>query len=865
LPFLIPIIVAAATAIEAGVAAVAAYIGVSTAAVWFTALAGVGSFVLKELLPKPSLGVLSGSNSVTIRQSIAYWQIIYGLVGKLGGVVTFYERSSDNQYDHVIVTLAGHQCTAIDEVYIDGNLVTWSAGGAGAYDSATGKYAGFLWREIELGDPTRTTQPFPQLAAEMPAKWTSAYLQRGRTKIHLKLKLDPNVFPSGVPQMEFTVRGKPVYDPRTATTGYSTNPALCARDWWTDATIGYGATMTSAEDAYVTAAANVCDETVALVAGGTETRYTCNGTFTNDQDPKQVMTGIMLAMVGDFIPVGDQMRMFAGAWIAPTAPTIDEGDFRGEFSFSSLVSRSGVFNAVRGVYVSPDNNYQPSDFPAVTNATYEADDGERIYTDITLPFTNSPSMAQRIAKILLLDQRQAGTATFPLKLNQFDISVPDVIPVSFADLAWSAKNFKTVGVRLAADTGNKNSIVFGVDVDVKETDISIYNWVPAVDEQAPAPGGTASPGDLSSVQPVGILTVASTSTTLTKNIDGIVTARLHITWAAPVDGLVTAGGHIIVEYRITGGTWLTFAKLPGSAVETYIQVDGNFSYDVRVTAQNIAGVNSATVEVDGVAADTTKSAVPSSTLLNPQGSINPQGMTATAAVTGILVSGVPRAHIVVTGGPDYAPDRSTLFTVPNSTTDLATWAGSAVTFSTLYNANVVWDIATGTIEIQQYNGNATTTTRKDAYQDGKSVIVAGINFSTPSTGGTGGGGGGGNPCFTGATRVQLDVGLVRFDQMPREVVIVGDDGKKRNALHVTHGYAGPVILFDPDNPEAGVLPIHVMRHNGKWISADEKYPESQREHFEGTVHNLIVLEHECFDEQSYVLENGDVAHNLKIL
>jgi hypothetical protein len=37
--------------------------------------------------------------------------------------------------------------------------------------------------------------------------------------------------------------------------------------------------------------------------------------------------------------------------------------------------RKELFNAVKGTFVDPDRDWQPTDFPFVTNNTYEAQDG----------------------------------------------------------------------------------------------------------------------------------------------------------------------------------------------------------------------------------------------------------------------------------------------------------------------------------------------------------------------------------------------------------------------------------------------------------------------------------------------------------
>lgn len=560
----------------------------------YSALASLGAKALGALMPRPDYGLSIERNALdnlTIRQPIEPWQIIYGKQ-RVRGTLTFFERAGTNkEFIHMVITFAGHQVTAFDEIWFDDVIVPLDGNG-----DATGTYAGFVHVEKSLGDPTFNGQPYPGLASALPSLWTSNHKQRGRAGIYVRIKLDPNKFPNGVPNIRAVIRGKPVYDTRTATTGYSDNPALIARDWaiWD---VGKNIPAADIPDAEVNAAANVCDELVNLSPSGTQKKYTCNGAFRLGQaNPDSVLLGILTSMVGDFVNVGGTWKMYAGAWRTPTAE-IKPADFRDEISVTSLVSMSETFNAVKGLYVSPANNYQPTDFPPVTNATYETEDGGRVWQEIDLPFTNDSNMARRIAKILLEDHRRMTRVTLPLKMTQFNVTALDNVEVTFPEFSWSKKTFRVNVSRLASEQDRRRSR-FGVDLEGKETDAGIFDW--SSGEQVD-PGGTSSndPGDLKTVAAVTNLTLTSGSTVAVTGADGVKRNRIKATWTAPADQLVTSGGAIIVEYKKNADSiWIALAALPGSATEAYIEnvIDGT-AYDVRVTAENIAGARSATVSV----------------------------------------------------------------------------------------------------------------------------------------------------------------------------------------------------------------------------------------------------------------------------
>ena len=56
---------------------------------------------------------------------------------------------------------------------------------------------------------------------------------RGIAYMYVRLKFDADAFPNGIPVITATVKGKKLYDPRTSTTVWSDNPALCLRDYLT--------------------------------------------------------------------------------------------------------------------------------------------------------------------------------------------------------------------------------------------------------------------------------------------------------------------------------------------------------------------------------------------------------------------------------------------------------------------------------------------------------------------------------------------------------------------------------------------------------------------------------------------------------
>lgn len=109
----------------------------------------------------------------------------------------------------------------------------------------------------------------------LPAEWTSSDRLRGITYCVITLDLEEPRFQGGPPGIVFDVSGKLVYDPRTGTTAWSANPALCTRDFLVSEW-GYGCVSGDIDDSYTIAAANACEARQLAAAQAHAATFTAN-------------------------------------------------------------------------------------------------------------------------------------------------------------------------------------------------------------------------------------------------------------------------------------------------------------------------------------------------------------------------------------------------------------------------------------------------------------------------------------------------------------------------------------------------------------------------------------------------------------
>lgn len=215
----------------------------------------------------------------------------------------------------------------------------------------------------------------------------------------------------------------------------------------------------------------------------------------------------------------------------------------------------------------------------------------------------------------------------------------------------------------------------------------------------------------------------------------------------------------------------------------------------------------------------------------------------------------------------FAPD-GTVFSIASGSFP----AFTGLTPSTTYHFYFYVNLASGTVTVAKSSvssGTAAETRQvliQVAQADGFVCIRPDGTAATPASGsGSGSGGGGSSGCFTGDVEIKTPGGFKPFASLPHDspFEIVNETGTHRATLVVHDGYVGFMLPLGRDRRRL-VTPDHLMKNGNDWVSAEQKYSKGVRLLFKGTVYNLHVLSDDP-DDHHYILFNGDVAHNLKIL
>lgn len=529
--------------------------------------------------------------------TVGEWQVIYGET-RVGGTITFLHTTNTNRDLHVVITIACHEISSIQKVFFDDEEIVfsnkWATHSVRPDGTTNTGFNNKVFMDINYG--TSGQSALSSLIIHSGGTWTSTDKQSGRAHVYLMLKWDVTLFPNGLPDISFLVRGKKIYNPITDSTMWEQNAAMIIADFLTDTTYGMG--ISSSDILYqdedtlgsVHKAALICYNLIDKVDGTQEQRYQINGSFLSSATPQDTLDEMVTALAGTVLYVNGKWKVYAGAYVSPTL-SLNEDNIRGDLTITSKISRRDNFNGIKGTYVNPDNNYEEDDFPVYKNPYYKAlDGGFEVLEDIVLPFTQSPSTAQRIAKLELERIRQSITVEGVFDLKAFQVEPCHTLYLSLERMGWNNKIFEVEESELTLESGETEVPFIGVRLRLRETASGVFDWDNGLETRTDLAPNTNLPNPFTVTTPTG-LTAESGTNQLYLRGDGTVFTRIKVSWTTMPDYFVSSGGHIEIEHKLsTDSNWNKNTPVSGDSNFLHIlDVRDGYTYDIRVRAANSIG------------------------------------------------------------------------------------------------------------------------------------------------------------------------------------------------------------------------------------------------------------------------------------
>lgn len=220
------------------------------------------------------------------QSAVSNHQIIYGKT-KIAGVETFRAfvdeghvrtvgsstgsttgTGGKNRFFHYIQTLACHEIEGVEEYYLNDKKITIDSDGwcTDADTTITLDHTNMYTVKIKIFTGTDSQAASSDLITYCPKLWTDKHQGKGIAYAVITVVTDK--WADGFPKFTFLVKGKKVFDPRTNTTAWSDNWALCVNDYLVNEKYGFAINQNRIDSDYLEAAANLSDELVSVKGFG---------------------------------------------------------------------------------------------------------------------------------------------------------------------------------------------------------------------------------------------------------------------------------------------------------------------------------------------------------------------------------------------------------------------------------------------------------------------------------------------------------------------------------------------------------------------------------------------------------------------
>lgn len=324
-----------------------------------------------------------------------------------------------------------------------------------------------------------------------------------------------------------------------------------------------------------------------------EPRYHGSGVIDSETNLSETLNNIVTSMAGRAVCIGGFWTLLAGAWRSPSL-TLGIGDVRGNsLTFKNSLSMSESYNEVKGVYISSETLYQPTDYPSAVYQQFIYDDnGILSPKELNMPFTNRPSTAQRIAKIELFRGRQDITVQGYFSTKALQLQPGDTVSLNIERYGWNQKVFEITEFSFDVAAGN-----LVTKISLRETAQQIYDWSQgeAIDFD-PAPN-TDLPNPFNVFAPTGV----GYNSRAAGTVNGDDVFIMQMQWDEHPDAFVQQFGDFELQFKKSSDSdWLPSFFVDGSLVQSDLFTSSvGVPYDLRIRARNNLGVRSAWVTIYG--------------------------------------------------------------------------------------------------------------------------------------------------------------------------------------------------------------------------------------------------------------------------
>lgn len=549
---------------------------------------GLGA-AARALAPKPR-SLDSAGRGMRLSLSLNSDQPREIAVGRaaLAGSLVYHNVYGPNGNDNLelVFALSDCACDALESLYVDGVAQSWN--------SSTGEVSNYAGMTVTFyaGNAGQSADS-ALVANSTSSRWQSSSVGVGMCYAVVRMSYNSALYPTGLPRFLFVIRGAKLYDWRKDSTAggsgshrwgtpstyeWTQNPVVIAYNYRRgiysngQRIAGMNAPATAFPLADWTAAANACDESVTLKAGGTEPRYRCNGVISTSIAHQENLRDVYMTCSATEYDNGGSLRPIVGvAQTAVMSFTDDDITDDADTEIRPKQPRSRLVNAVFGSFHDPALGYQSTAAAPRLSPTDEATDGGiRLEQHYALDFVTSQTQSQRILEILRRRERRQTEVSVKVRARFAVLEAGDWVSWTSDRYGYDAQPFEVQSAIVGPD--------MSVTLSLREIDASVFAWTAGTDELDPlSPAALpAGGGGITSLSGLAIAAIEVVS-------DGTASRPgLQLTWTPVTDSSVVAVEIEVRRFGDTGAGTLRRALDPTTGQYSWVDgIQGQTTYEVR--------------------------------------------------------------------------------------------------------------------------------------------------------------------------------------------------------------------------------------------------------------------------------------------
>ena len=454
-------------------------------------------------------GQIAQGVTVTRNGSNVPLPVVYGH-RKIGGSNIFTETNGvENSNLYVVYALCEGEIQGLHKVFVND---TELPRGGQQYPNGTtyvvteGRYANRIALQFFNGSET---QGQSALANESATWGTKNRRMPGVAYVVIRYywapianqeDADNNPFGGGIPQVNFEVFGKKVYDVTTHGSGenlsgsyasrtksYSVNPANCLLDFIENPRYGAGQSVDTINAETFKIAANKFNQTVQYSNNQGGRAMTMHAVVDTSQ---QVITNTQLLLQGcrsvfPFVNGRYKLKVEDGGHptdiTSATVTVAYDVDANEIIGGVKLVGerKSSKYNRVIVNYIDPDRAFSNQQATFERSRDLEKDNNEILVGEFTFHTLTNVAVARDIAQMIYDKSRSQRTVTFNATHELLDVEVGDIITLTDEICQLDEDTFRVVGMKLKKD--------LTVEIEAVEHDATLYPFVKGAQIEIPPP------------------------------------------------------------------------------------------------------------------------------------------------------------------------------------------------------------------------------------------------------------------------------------------------------------------------------------------------------------------------------------------